>query len=50
MGGESRYQVKFPSNHFLINQLYFSTVNVKLSLTYYFITGFSDANSSFSYY
>ena len=45
-GGESSYQVKIPSKQ-LKNKRTFSTVNIQPKLNPWFVTGFSDAESSF---
>ena len=51
MGFERYYQVKIPSKQLNINKSFFSTVSAiegQTALNPYFITGFSDAESSFS--
>ena len=52
MGGESRYQVKIPSNQINNKNFYCSNFNSNSTLAItpldpYFVSGFSDAEASF---
>ena len=46
MGFERNYRIKIPSNQ--LNKLSFSTLNLESKLNPWFITGFTDAEGSFS--